>query len=172
MKNRESGMSLIEIMIVISILGLMLVFLSNSYQNWSERHRVENEVKEFYADLMDARARAMQKNRSHFVNLTLTGTQYTRYAVYEDTNPGPDGNGVLETAADARVREIQPRYAVVTSPAGTSQIRIDRDGTIDVDAVTIRVPQPGVVQADYDCIVVRRTRIKMGRYDGATCVER
>lgn len=167
-------MTLIELMIVIAILGLMLVLLSNGYQAWSERYRVENEVKEFYADVMDARARAMQKNRSHFVVLELdgTGVQYARYVVYEDTSPGPDGNGALDNTADARIRDIRPRYPVVTSPAGTAQIRINRDGTIDLDGATIRVPPPDVVQADYDCIALTRTRIKMGRYNGATCVEK
>ncbi len=172
MKNRESGMSLIEIMIALAILGLMLVFLSNSYQKWAERYRVESEVKEFFADMMDARARAMQRNRLHFVVLSGAGTQYDRYVVYEDTNPGPDGNGTLEIGGDNTVRDIRPRYPVVTSPAGTTQIRINRDGTLDLDSATIRVPPPDVVIADYDCIALSRTRIKMGRFEGGACVEK
>lgn len=172
MKNRESGVSLIELMIVVAIFGLMAVILSNSYQSWAERYRVETEVKELYADMMDARARAMQRNRSHFVVLSGMGMQYDRYVVYEDTTPGPDGNGILEAAADITVRDIRPRYPVVTSPGGTTQFRINRDGTLDMDDATIRVPPPGAVVADYDCIALTRTRIKMGRYDGASCVER
>ena len=172
MKKLESGMGLIELMLVVAILGLMAVILSDSYRAWAERYRVETEVKEFYADLMDARARAMHKNRSHFVGLSGTGTEYTRYVVYEDTSPGPDGNGVLESTADTKVRDTRPRYAVTTSPAGTTQILINRDGTLDADTVTIRVSPPDIVRADYDCIVLRPTRIKMGRYDGAACVER
>ena len=57
MKNRESGLTLIELMIVVALFGVMAVMLSNSYQTWAERYRVESEVKEFYADIMDARAR-------------------------------------------------------------------------------------------------------------------
>ena len=171
-RNRESGASLVEIMIVVAILGIMLVILSNSYQVWSERYRVENEVKELYADLMDARARAMQKSRAHFVAFSGTGTEYSRYAVYEDTNTGPDGNGVLDNTLDARIRDIQPRYRFVTAPAGTDELRVNRDGTLELDGATIRVPPPGMFQADYDCIALSRTRIKMGRYNGADCVER
>ncbi len=172
MKNRESGMSLLEIMIVVVLLGLLVVILSNSYGTWSERYRVETEVKEFYADLTDARARAMQRNRAHFVVLSGAGTQYTRYIVYEDTNPGPDGDGALTVGGDNAVRDVSPRYPVVTFPAGTTQIPINRDGTLSLDNVTIRVPPPDVAQADYDCIALSRTRIKMGRYDGASCVEK
>lgn len=165
-------MSLVEIMIVIAILGIMLVVLSNSYQVWSERYRVEIEIKEVYADLMEARARALQKNRAHFVAFYAAGGEYTRYAVYEDTSPGPDGNGALDNAADVKIRETSPRYGFLTIPAGTDEIRFNRDGTVDLDAATIRVPPPGTFQADYDCIALSRTRIKMGRYNGATCVER
>jgi len=172
MKNRESGLTLIELMIVVALFGVMAVMLSNSYQTWAERYRVESEVKEFYADIMDARARAMQRNRPHFVALSGAGTEYNRYVVYEDTSPGPDGNGTLESAADNTVRDIRPRYPVVTSPAGTTQIRINRDGTLELDGATIRVPPPDVVRADYDCIALSRTRIRMGRYDGGSCVER
>lgn len=172
MKDRESGLTLIELMIVIAIFGVMAVMLSNSYRAWSERYKVETEVKEFYADMMDARARAMQRNRLHFVALYGTGTEYTRYVVYEDTSPKPDGDGTLDNTADAAVRDVRPRYPVVTSPTGTTLIRINRDGTLDLDGATIRVPPPDVVRADYDCIALTRTRIKMGRYDGASCVEK
>jgi prepilin-type N-terminal cleavage/methylation domain-containing protein len=170
--NPESGMSLVELMIVVAILGIMLVTLSNAYQVWSERYRVENEIKELYADLMDARARAMQKSRAHFVAFYGTGTEYSRYAVYEDTNTGPDGNGVLDNTLDARIRDVQPRYRFVTAPAGTDEVMVNRDGTLNLDSATIRVPPPGMFQADYDCIALSRTRIKMGRYNGADCVER
>lgn len=172
MKIRESGMSLIELMIVIAMVGLLIVILSNAYGNWSERYRVETEVKEFYADLMDVRARAMQRNRGHFVVLSGVGLQYTRYIVYEDTNPGPDGDGALTVGGDNVVKDVSPRYPVVTFPAGTTQVLVNRDGTLSLNNVTIRVPPPGAVQADYDCIALSRTRIKMGRYDGASCVEK
>ncbi len=165
-------MSLIELMIVVAIFALLAVILSNGYQSWSERYRVEAEVKEFYADLMDARARAMHRNRAHFVSLYGTGAQFTRYVVYEDTSPAPNGDGALDNTTDATVREIRPRYAVATLPAGTTQIRINRDGTLELDSAIIRVPPPDVVRADYDCIALSRTRIRLGRYDGATCVEK
>ena len=44
-------------------------------------YRVENQVKGMYADLMNARARAMQQNRSHFVQVTANN-----YQIIEDTN--------------------------------------------------------------------------------------
>ncbi len=163
-------MSMIEIMIALAILGLMLVILSNSYQTWSERYRAESEVKEIFADLMDARARAMQRNRAHFIALYGGGTQYDRYVVYEDTSPGPDGDGALDNTADNVVRQVRPRYPVVTSPTGMDQFRVNRDGTIERDDAIIRVPPPGAVIADYDCIAVGRTRIKMGRFEGGVCV--
>lgn len=169
--RRDSGMTMIEVLIVVALLGLLYVILSNSYQSWSEKYRVETAVKEMFADLMDARGRAMQKSRAHFV---LVSTAPARYQVYEDTSPPPDGNGVME-AADTHVRTVSVRYAIAVFPAGMAQINFNRDGVVSTstgNAGVIRLTSP--VAADYDCINLGPTRVKMGLFDAATnaCVER
>ncbi len=171
-RGGERGMTLIEVMIVVALLGLLYVILANSYQGWSEKYRVETAVKEMFADLLDARGRAMLANRPHFVTIT-TGTS-PRYLVYEDTNPAPDGDGLLQPA-DTAVRTVTVRYPVTVDPAGMVTLTFSRDGMLSMNtgsSGTIRLTSP--VAADYDCINLGPTRIKMGRYNEATnaCVER
>ena len=170
-KRGDRGISLIELLIVVGLLGLLYAILSNAYQGWSEKYRVETAVKEMFADLMDARGRAMATNRPHFVAVS---TSPARYLVYEDTNPAPDGNGVLE-AADTAVRTVTVRYPITVSPAGTATLSFSRDGLLSMNTGTsgyLRLTSP--VSADYDCITLGPTRIKMGKFDEATnaCVER
>ncbi len=95
MKNH--GITLIELIIVISIIGILAVALGFEFTGWMGGYRVESQTKEMYVDLMNARARAMQRNRVHFVRLFIPPTQYTN--MYDDTNPAPDGDGTyLQTA--------------------------------------------------------------------------
>ncbi len=161
----ESGFTMVEMMIVIAIISILILAVTDSYRSWSRRYRAENSVKEMYANLMDARARALQKKRMHFV--VLTGTEYR---IYEDTSPAPDGDRTLDTAADTLVLRGTPAEPIQTFPAGG--IAFDTDGVSSIDSGFIRISSP--VRSDYDCIALRRTRIKLGQMDdaGAVCVEK
>ncbi len=162
--NDRRGFTMVEMMVVIAIIGILAAVVADSYLSWSRRYRVENSVKELYATLMDARARAMQKKRAHFVTFTAT-----EYRVYEDTSPAPDGNRSLEATADNLVLRGTPAEPIQTFPGG---LMFDIDGVVSIDGGIIRISSP--LRADYDCIALRRTRIKMGQMDeaGVACVEK
>lgn len=160
----ERGFSLIEILTAVAILGILVALGVGSYQGWSRKYRVENDVKELFADLMDVRARAMHRKRVHFVTLTAAS-----YRVQEDTNPSPDGNGILESS-DAPVRDRRPLNPI--DPGGVSPVRFNADGTLALAAGTVRIVPPDGIQPDYDCIALAPTRIKMGRFTGGACEER
>ncbi|WP_176237507.1 prepilin-type N-terminal cleavage/methylation domain-containing protein, partial [Candidatus Hakubella thermalkaliphila] len=90
MKN--DGITLVELIIVISIIGILVVALGLSFQGWVGGYRIEVQVKEMYADLMNARARAKQRNRAHFVVVNAGN-----YQIFEDTN---ESGGTAPDAVD------------------------------------------------------------------------
>jgi prepilin-type N-terminal cleavage/methylation domain-containing protein len=92
---QDKGITLIELVIVISIIGILTIALGFEFKGWVDKYRVEVQINELYADLMNARARAMQRNRTHFVSLTQT-----EYTVQEDIDPWPNGDSCL-TALDS-----------------------------------------------------------------------
>jgi prepilin-type N-terminal cleavage/methylation domain-containing protein len=161
----RGGFTLLEIMIALAILGILMVIAVGNFAGMNEKYRVEGETKQFYADLMDARGRAMQRNRWFFVQITPTG-----YMTYEDSSPAPDGNGALDNTADTLVTSVAVRHAITTVLAGGgSNFKFDRNG-IASDNGTIRFAS--TAQPEYDCITIQPTRIKMGQYVGGACVEK
>lgn len=153
MKN-EKGITLIELIVVVSVIVILVVALGFSYQGWIGGYRVESQIKEMYVDIMNARARAMQRNRTHFV--TLTATSYT---VYDDTDPAPDGNGVLAVGSDTQTLNKTLHIAdSITWSAGTLEFTprglANSGSTIcsNTDA-----------DADYNCMIISESRINLGK---------
>lgn len=163
-KAGSAGFTLVEILIAVAIAGILTVLAISAFEGFNEKYRVEGETKQLYADLMDARGRAMQRNRAVFVQIGAD-----RYNTYEDTDPAPDGDGVLDNTADTPVANVNVRHAITAVLAGGGNFTFNRKGIAN-DNGTIRFSW--TTQPDYDCITVRATRIKMGQMNAGTCVEK
>ena len=152
---KEDGVTLVELIIVISIIGILVVALGFSFEGWMGKYKVEGQIKEIYIDLMNTRANAMSRSRVHFFSIP-TATSYT---IYGDTNPAPDGNGTLETVLDTQLPGF-PKTVPYSLTWGGDTIEFSTRGTITnwgtICAFTDFNP-------DYDCIVISRTRINMGK---------
>lgn len=168
----NKGLTLIELIIVIAVIGILVVALAFSFQGWVRGYNVESQIKTLHVDLMNMRARAMQRNRMHFIDVTAT-----QYTVYEDTDPAPDGDGIPDTGTDTEVSQtiLDTRYPVRFLNAGTE---FDNNGLADNDN-TICSNAATDPEADYDCINISATRINMGKLanyggtcDAANCAER
>lgn len=160
------GFTLVEIMITIAILGILVVLAVGNFEGMNEKYKVEAETKQFYADIMDARGRAMQRNRWFFVRITTTGYGYI---TYEDSSPPPDGNGSLDTTADTFVTSVTVRHAISTNLAGGNDFGFNRNGIANDNGTIFFASN---AHPDYDCITINPTRIKMGQYAGGGCVEK
>ena len=176
MKNKN-GVTLIELIVVVSVIGILVIALGFSFQGWMGKYRVESQIKEMYVDLMNARARAMERNRIHFVSLATT-----QYTIQEDISPWPDGDESLTAADNTRPtgyndpipllqKNLNPNYPITWSDISDTQIEFTKRG-LSNDAKTICSNTS--LDADYNCIEISATRINLGKLtakipDGGAC---
>jgi type IV fimbrial biogenesis protein FimT len=162
----NAGITLIELIVVVTVVGILIVALGFEFTGWMGKYNVESQMKEMYIDLMNARARAMQKNRVHFVTLTATS-----YRINEDLDPWPDGDGVL-TANDntrpagynepipLRLITLASNIPITWSDISDAQIDFTKRG-LSVDTKTVCASS--TMDSDYDCIEISPSRIDMGK---------
>ena len=72
-KHRESGFTLIEVMIVVAIIGIASALAIPSYVEWKAQHDLREAVSEFSSDLNLARVVAMNRNRQTTVTIQSVG---------------------------------------------------------------------------------------------------
>lgn len=158
MDNR--GFSLIELLIVIVIIGILGLALGTSFQGSIASGRTEAEIKELYADLMNARAQAMQSDRTYFASLAAN-----TYQLIEDT----DQDGIMDAAPEDTPLFSTAKLFQYGLTAGTGTITFNSRGIVTaLGTIQFDITNAGAV--DYDCIELTQTRIKMGRMNGGTCV--
>lgn len=171
----NKGLTLIELVVVVTVIGILAVALGLSFQGWVRGYNVESQIKTLHADLMNTRARAMQRNRMHFIDLTAT-----QYTIYDDNNPAPNGDGNPDPSNDAQVSQtiLDTLYPITSAIA---RIEFDNNGLADNNN-TICSNAATDTDADYDCIAISATRINIGQLttalsnggicNAANCVER
>jgi prepilin-type N-terminal cleavage/methylation domain-containing protein len=195
---KRDGVTLIELIIVISIIGILAVALGFNFAGWMARYQVESQIKTMHSDLMYARQRAMEKKIQYVAQLpAANGNSYT---ICEDTNGNNSCDSPSETTNSSISQSLSKsslRYLItwnVPGGAGGSIVMSTRGmiktaqgaGTpSDIDNTNpyyIWLLNPETMAAygltatntsdevDYDCISLCTTRIDVGKYNGATCV--
>jgi len=171
---KQSGFTMIELIIVVSIIAILILAGAFQFMGWIARYKVEAQTKDMYTDLMTARSRAMQRNMTYLVELAATS-----YTICEDTN----NNGVCDNPAETtanisrKLSKPNPRYQMNWGfGGGLSRITMDRRGVSTPNGSIWLLQPDGTVWAvgdvDYDCVVISETRINMGKWDGANCQAR
>lgn len=160
----NGGYSLVEMLVVVSIIGILLGIAAVFGHDALVQSQVEDQTREMFTDLMNARVSALQRNRVYFVTL-----EANQYSVYEDTNPSPDGDGVLQTAQDNRLVQKTTAYAL-DSGGSPAAFNFSSCGLASEASYTIRVVS--TTAPNFDCIVLNPTRILMGKWNGTDCTLR
>ncbi len=154
MENR--GITLIELVVVICIIGILVASLGFEYQDWLEKYQVERTTKELYADMMHARIRAMESGREHYLILNDRS-----YVIAEDAND----SGVYDDPPLPGFPKAVEHQLGWNNHDPVSKVTFDRRGLMS-ELRTIWITS---ADADHNCIVVSRSRIITGKFVGGIC---
>lgn len=160
------GFTITELVVVIAIIAIVAAIAGISAKSWMDKYKVETEIRTMHADIVQTRAKAMERNLQYWVAVNADS-----YQIIEDT----DGNGGTTpdpSPADTWQTPITLNYPVTS---GTGTLIIDTRGIISTDTASSLVGSLSI-QFDtrssgslYDCLEVLATRINVGRMNGTTC---
>ena len=158
--ENEQGITLVELLVVVSIVAILVIALGFEFRGWMGKYKVESQIKEMYVDVMNTRARAMQRNRFHMIVFTAN-----TYTIYEDMNEN-------EAVDAGEILPAYPKtldnYTMVWTGAGDT-ITFNTRGLLIPPTRTGRILTGVDTDYDYDCIVVLDTKTNMGKWNGAVC---
>lgn len=160
------GVTLLEIMVVIAIAAVLALLAIPGLGQWKRRYDVETTIRDVYNALNEARMRAFSEKR--VCGLWWSGGAVNQIELRCDTND--DGSitdaGGFDTVWTKSLKiALSTNFGNVCTFSGKGFAnRKDFDDTLG----NFRYGGTDV-DAEYDCVVVSRTRIKMGEWDGATC---
>jgi type IV fimbrial biogenesis protein FimT len=155
----QSGFTLIELVLVVTIIGIIATMATLSYSRLNEKSRVESYTKDIYSLLMRARNDAANINANCTVTLAANQIQ-----TIQDRNRDGDVTDSGET-----VSTDFPQFTITYT---ASSVFFDRRG-ITNNIQTIRITGYSAnIEPAMDCIVIANTRINIGKFSGATCVQR
>jgi prepilin-type N-terminal cleavage/methylation domain-containing protein len=151
------GYTLVELLVVMAIITILLVAMGTSFVGWRGRYRVESQIRQMYSDLMNSRAKAIQRKRAFFLVLGSTS-----YSIYEDTFPSPDGNGTFEAASDTLIVNTTLNYTIQNT--ASMEVGFTKTGLVDGGGLIRFGHEPADENPyrDYDCIEISATRINLG----------
>ena len=165
-KMKSRGVTLVELIVVISIIGILAVALGFSYVGWQGKYKVEKATKEIYSALMTARSIAITR-RINYLAAFPTATP-TSYSVMADAND----NGVAD---DTPLPTFPKTIEYTISWSGVNRILFDSSGFIrwdrnndGIEETTDVIRLTPTADPDYDCVVISQTRIDMGKWNTTT----
>jgi len=177
---KQEGITLVELVIVIAIIGVLVMVTGFEINGWITRYRAETQVRGMYADMSSARQRAMHKNVQYLIVLSAKG-----YLICEDSNGNNSCDNPSETADSPVSRALSKdnlRFQINWNLSGSANtVVMDRKGMmspVTPGGSSIWLVKPGAgpiwepSEVDYDCLNIHETKLGMGKFNGIACQQK
>jgi prepilin-type N-terminal cleavage/methylation domain-containing protein len=170
-KTADRGFTLLELIIVMSILTILIAIAAMPVKNWIDKSRAEGQLRTLHADLLQTRAKAMQENKQYFVVINANNYQIVKDANENGTNDDP------VVAQKALFYPATSSSALVVDPAWSLTLIMDPRGVLSTSLSSLNIAvniffDTANAKPEYDCFQLYATRINLGRKNVTDCVAR
>jgi prepilin-type N-terminal cleavage/methylation domain-containing protein len=155
------GFNLIELMVVISIIGIVLTITGLNLNSWQRKYKIESQTREMMTDLSDARLAAIQTKLQHTMIINPQGYELRRYSSEADVV----GTQVYSKSVPYIMQQLS---GGAYSNFSNTTIIVDPRGYTG-SLMTIAVA-PGETGATVNCLTVHWIRVNLGQVQGGDCV--
>lgn len=149
----KRGITLVELLVVVSVMGVLLTVLNLSFESWKKSYEVEKVTRELYNDLMRVRLMAIDRNTNY-----LTILDSHSYTMAEDRNQN-------RRIDDGEMLPSYPKtvkYRLEFRNKNDPKVVCNTRGLFTVGRTISVVPR---TDADLDCMKISAVRIFIGKYD-------
>lgn len=172
--KKEHGFTLVELMVVVSILVLLLAAAVPAYSTWKKKHDIETQMVQLYSDLQFARMYA-------YSSKVVSGVYWGGGTSISSSNPyqirydaSVPLNNSIDDSVDVTIgNPVIPKYPI-TCPAQNS-VSFDGRGFLNINAAagdpanTVTFYVSPSYSASMDCVSVSSTRVILGKMSGGNC---
>jgi prepilin-type N-terminal cleavage/methylation domain-containing protein len=166
MKNR--GFTLIEILVVITIMGIILMIAVPNYNETMTKSKIEKQTKELHSLIVSARLAAMQTKRPGAIFL---GPQQCIHRVYTSViYPTSTVFKVVDNTTFPFVMKKRPTTGTTLADLDVTSDNITFDTRGFTNNFMTLVVTPLKYSGGNNCVVIHTSRTNIGRMENAsTC---
>ena len=149
--TKEDGFTLIELIVVVSIMAIILMISIPFYTKWKTKMSVEGDTKKIYGVLQMFREKAFAEKKSYLIKLS------GKVLYVCDTNDCDLNSSIYKLNLNNEFDFI----------GDNDRVSIDIRGTFHGSSVYAK--NYASADAQYDCVAVDDIRIRLGKFSGGKC---
>lgn len=151
---RDNGFTLIELLIVITIIGIGAGIATMNFNSYVKKSNIEKQTKELFADLNEARLKAIYVKKRHSIVMNPYNYVFKIYSSENESNSG--GNTIYS----------KNTLNLMTTKTGAALdgniFEFDTRGFLVGTTNTIRI-NPVSSGAAFDCVIISDSRTNLGQ---------
>jgi len=127
--SEKKGFTLLETLMVITIIGFMTAIAVPSYLTFMQQRRLNGAARMVMSDLMAARMQAVTHNN----NFRVFFLDSKRYQILDDDN----NNGVADSGEATQIKDIRSTYSDVTMSSNNNPVFSPKGTAANLATITL-----------------------------------
>lgn len=169
--KEQRGFTLVELMVVISIVALIMAWGIPAFSTWKQMHDVDSEMSQLYANLQFARMTAYSTKNLTGIYWGGGATTINQYSIVTNKNAGA---ATIDSGTSPLGATVSTAKYPISISSAQNSASFDGRGFLYTGDANDPAPQLTFsVSPDHgagtDCVSVSLTMITLGKMSGGTC---